>query len=912
MDNLAHAVTFNRIPPAGGRAILAARLLLTFSVAGVAVAQDVPTPESVIGHRVGADYKLARWAKIVEYFEKLDPASDRVRVTRVDTSTEGLPYLLVEISSEANMRDLDRYRGLQARLHDPRLIRSDDQRAEVLRDARSVVLVSCSLHSNEVAAAQMAMELACDLATGDDPRTREILDNCIILLVPSANPDGIDKIIDWYEKYLGTPYEGGPMPWLYQRYAGHDNNRDWYMLNLKETRILTRIMYSQWRPTIMYDVHQMGNRGARFFVPPFFDPVNPNVDPLIHQSLVIIGGHMATELQEHGKSGVVYNAIFDNWWAGGNRTTPYRHNIVGILTEAASANVASPVFQPHRDLGGGGRGFPDYEPAVNFPDPWPGGWWRLRDIVEYELIACKSLFTLAARYRDHFVGNHLALSEKALSVGKSEPPYAWLVPPDQRDAASAARMLEILHASGIEIHRADEPFKADGVPYPAGTHVLLASQPYRPHLKDMMERQEYPDRRAYPGGPAESPYDVAGWTLPLQMGVRSVAVDAPFDAKLTLLDRIDHPVLKLPPAEGASAWATNRASTDDYRAVNRTLKAGATASVLTEAVDDLPVGSIVFNGSSSAGVGLAEAGFQNLSPLSKAPDAGKLRTLRRPRVGLYQPWTASMDEGWTRLVLETFEFDYTTLHNAEIRAGGLADRYDCIIIPDLSLRSILDGIADTRMPPPYAGGIGDEGAMALERFVRAGGTLVLMDSATALATELYRLPIRDVLAGVGRERFFCPGSILRLRVDPAHPLGYGFADESVAYFAGSRAFETGLSALKSAAGAASREGAGGDPKKGGMADSGPSEAMLKERADAFPVTTAATYSDNVVLLSGWILGEDLLRGRSAVCEVKMGDGRIVCLGFRVQHRGQPHGTFRFLFNAIYLAGWESGSQRVRE
>ncbi len=864
-----------------------------------ATATTVPTPESVIGHPVGADYKLARWATIVEYFETLDPASDRVRVSRVDTSTEGLPYLLVEISSEANMRELDRYRALQARLHDPRLIRGEEQRAEVLRDARSVILVSCSLHSNEVAAAQMAMELAYDLATGDDPRTREILDKCIILLVPSANPDGIDKIIDWYEKYLGTPYEGGPMPWLYQTYAGHDNNRDWYMLNLKETRTLTRIMYFEWRPTIMYDVHQMGNRGARFFLPPFFDPVNPNVDPLIHQSLVIIGGHMATELQERGKSGVVYNAIFDNWWAGGNRTTPYRHNIVGILTEAASANVASPVFQPHRELSGGGRGFPDYEPAVNFPNPWPGGWWRLRDIVEYELIACKSLFTLAARYRDHFVSNHLALSEKALSVGKAEPPYAWLVPPDQRDAGSAARMLEILHTSGIEVHRAEESFTADGAPYPAGTHVLLASQPYRPHLKDMMERQDYPDRRAYPGGPAESPYDVAGWTLPLQMGVRSVAVDASFDAKLTRLDRIEHPVLQLPSAEGAAGWATNRFSNDDYRAVNRMLNAGASAVVVTEPVENLPAGSIVFNSLSSAGVGLDEAGFQNLVTVSPMPGGESVRPLRRPRIGLYQPWTASMDEGWTRLVLEMFEFKYTSLHNAEIRAGGLADRYDCIIIPDLSLRSILAGIDDTRMPPPYAGGITDEGAMQLERFVRAGGTLVLMDSATALATDLYRLPVHNVLDGVSREKFYCPGSILRLRVDPRHPLGYGFADETAGYFAGSRAFETGLAALKSAA----KVESGSDGK--GTAPL--SDDLLKQRTEEFPATTAATYSDNIVLLSGWILGEDLIRGRSAICDVKVGDGRIVCLGFRVQHRGQPHGTFKFLFNAIYLAAQgESG------
>ncbi|MCH8806814.1 MAG: peptidase M14 [Planctomycetes bacterium] len=895
-----------------------------------AVAQvraDVPTPASIIGHEVGADYELARWEKIVEYFDKLAAASDRVNVRRIGESTEGNPFLVCEISSAETIANLDKYKALQARLADPRLITEAGERERVLREAKTTILVSCGLHSSEVAASQMSMELAYKLASGDDERTREILDNCIILLIPSANPDGNNKVEQWYQRTLGTPYEGSRMPWLYQKYGGHDNNRDWYMLNLKETRILTNLLYYEWHPTILHDVHQMGNRGARFFVPPFFDPINPNVDPLIHQSLLIIGGHMATTLQERGKTGVIFKAIYDNWWAGGNRTTPYRHNIVGILTEAAGTKLASPIFQEYRELRGGSRGFPEYAPAVNFPEPWPGGWWRPRDPIEYQLIANEALFTLGARYRDRFVRNHLALSEKALRLGKEEPPYAWLVPVEQRDPGAALHMLETLRLSGIEIHAAIEPFTADGVAYPANTYVLLASQPYRNHLKDMMERQEYPERRSYPGGPAESPYDVAGWTLPLQMGVTAVEVVLPFEAKLRKLDNV-RPMPSPPrPGPAPAGYITRRTGNNDYAVINALMKQGFDVSVLTKEHESYPVGSVIIAGRAGNADRSPEKLMREIQrrsiarnarfdALPELPDQSNRREMSPPRTALYRPWTSSMDEGWTRFVLEKFAFPYASVHNGEIRAGNLRDRFDCIIIPDLSLSSILEGRSSNSTPPPYAGGIGDDGAMQLERFVEAGGTLVLMDSATELATDLFRVPVRNVLDGLPRDQFFCPGSILRIRVDNTHPLGYGFDDEAAAYFTHSKAFVLGQEALKPAGPERSGEEMAGEqtPRRPRTAARGGSAAAtsarppaprkltdeeIKARLAKHPVKSVATYSDNIVLLSGWILGDDHVRSRTAIAEVEYGDGRIVLLGFRVQHRGQPWGTFKFLFNAIY-------------
>ncbi|MHC4628239.1 MAG: M14 family metallopeptidase, partial [Planctomycetota bacterium] len=471
---------------------------------GCAAAQ-LREPEAIIGHEVGADYKLSRYGMIRKYFEHVADNSRRVSVREIGITTEGREMFIAEITDDASPARIEKAMADQKKIADPRLIKNRQQEDDLVADAKVVVLVNCNLHSTEIASSQMAMELLYDLASGTSPEIREILKRTIIVLIPSANPDGLDKVIDWYERSLGKPWEGTGMPWLYQKYAGHDNNRDWFMLNLTETRLVTQVIYEQWLPNVLYDIHQMGNSGARLFVPPFFDPKNPNVHPLNDHMLMIIGGHMAAALSRAGKKGVLNSAMYDNWWQGGFRTVAYRHNITGILTEAASVLIASPIFQRKSELSGSRRGMPSYAIATNFPEPWPGGWWRLRDIVEYEKIVCMSLFTLTARYHDLIKSNTIRQARDAIEKGRTEPPFAWLVPPDQIDRGTAARMLSILQATGVEIHLAESEFTADGVRYPADTYVLYCAQPYRAHLNDMMERQVYPNRSSYPGGPPEAP-----------------------------------------------------------------------------------------------------------------------------------------------------------------------------------------------------------------------------------------------------------------------------------------------------------------------------------------------------------------------------------------------------------------------
>ncbi len=851
---------------------------------GGSLAAAVRPPEAFIGHQVGADYKLARYEKISAYFRHVADNSTRVRVRDLGVTTEGRNLILAEITEEATTAQIEQAMACQKKIADPRRIRDKEQERSLVDTTKVVVLVSCNLHSSEIASSQMAMELLYDLATDTSAEVLEILRRVIIVLIPSANPDGLDKVIDWYERSLGKPWEGGGMPWLYHTYAGHDNNRDWFMLNLQETRLITRVIYKEWLPDVVYDIHQMGSSGARIFVPPFFDPKNPNIHPLNDSMMLIIGGHMAAALTREGKKGVLNSAMYDNWWEGGFRTTVYRHNMTGILTEAASVSIASPIFQRKSDLDGGPRGMPEYEVMANFPDPWPGGWWRLRDIVEYEKIACMSLFTLAARYHDMFKSNVIKQARDALEKGKSEPPCAWLVPPDQRDPRAAAEMLAVLHATGVEVHQAQGEFTADGVQYPAQTYILYCCQPYRGHLNDMMERQEYPNRSAYPQGPPEAPYDIAGWTLPLQMGVRVVSVNQPFECRAQELETIPLPRGKIVKAEEADGYLVRAGANDNYRLMNRLFAAGIPVRLIASSApwkalagEEVPAGSLLIsdvNGLQSAASKILQGLCCTLTGLRRTPAAeSTLRSVSRPRLGLYQPWLANMDEGWTRLVLNNFEFKYASVHNAEIRAGALRKRYDCLVLPSAGSSSIVNGAGVDTTEPQYVGGIGAEGIVALQSFVSEGGTLVCIDGSCNFPIDHFRIPVRNALRSKEAKEFFCPGSVLRVWVDRQHPVGYGMPEWASAYFTRSLAFEVTEK-----------------PKK--------PDADPRSPESRSPARVISRYSDTVLLESGWIRAQQCIADKPAIVEVQYGEGKIILLGFRVQHRAQPHGTFALLFNAI--------------
>ena len=412
-------------------------------------ARDVPAPSNFLGFTPGEDRKVADWAQITGYFRQLDRASDRVLVRQVGESTLGRPLFVAFVSAPENIRSLDRYREIQRRLADPRLVSSDAERERLVREGKTVVVISCSIHSTEIVASQMSMQLAYELATARDAETREVLNNTILILIPSPNPDGIQIVADWYRRSMGKPWEGTEPPELYHTYAGHDDNRDWFMLNLRETRAFTRLFWKEWFPEVVYDIHQQGQTGSRFFVPPFYDPPNPNIAPLLLREVGLIGHKIAADEEAAGFKGVATNSLYDTWWHGGFRTAPYYHNSVGILTEAASARLLTPArVAPEQLARYSTRGLPSAlpsSPLTNFPDPWPGGEWRARDILNLEMVAARAVLSMAAKYRARYLRNFYELGRRALDWpnGKDDV-LAYIIPAGQGRDESVAKLVALL------------------------------------------------------------------------------------------------------------------------------------------------------------------------------------------------------------------------------------------------------------------------------------------------------------------------------------------------------------------------------------------------------------------------------------------------------------------------------------
>ena len=838
------------------------RFLLLCTLPCSLVAQ-VPTPESVLGHRVGADSMLADWGQIGAYFARLAAASPRVRVDTLGVTTQGRPYLLVTITDSTNLARRAELMAAQRRLADPRTL---EPAAEGALEASqpAVVLISCSIHSTEIAASQMAMELAWRLVA--DSGEAALLRHVVVLLVPSANPDGIDIVTDWYRRTRGTPYDGSSPPWLFHPYVGHDDNRDWYMLTQPETRYLTRVLYHDWFPEVVYDIHQMGGNGARMFVPPFADPVNPNLDGMLVAAINEVGTVMAGALADSGYTGVAHQIDFDLWWHGGNRSVPSRHNMIGILTEAASARIASPARLAPDALRQPERG-------VNYPSPWPGGWWRLRDIVDYELTTSEALVRFASREHAAFVSRFVRLGRRAVEAGRTQQPAAYVIPPAQRDEGARAQFANLLIAGGVEVRRARTPFAAGGREYPAGSLVIPLAQPFRAHVKDLVERQAYPARSAYPGGPALPPYDVTGWTLPLQMGVTVDSLGAPVAGDLDPVDSVVATPGRISGA-GAVVLLANR-SNGEATAVWRALAAGASVAIAPAPFEaggrTWPAGTLALRGRSARAVldtAARALGFDGVAVPRLAAWPGALTVTHQPRVALYRSWNANMDEGWTRWVLERLGVPYTTVTDSMVRAGDLAQRFDVVLLPSESPAAIRDGRRPGSAPPRYTGGLGKEGAAALRAFLDSGGTLIALGEASAYA--IGDLGVPGSVAGAARRgggaqpadpsRFSAPGSVFEAEIDRGHPVASGMDSVTAVYF-----IQTPI------------------------LNAAPGDRVIV----AYP-------RDRNPLLSGYVEGVEALEGHPALLEAPVagGRGRAILFGFRPQHRGQTNATFKLLTNAI--------------
>lgn len=781
-------------------------LLTTVHCSLATVGAQVPTPKSVLGFQPTDDKTIADWSQITNYFARLDKQSDKVLVREIGKSTLGKPLIVAFISSPENIKNLEKLRQINARLANPNSIKDSAELENLLKNGKTVISISCSIHSTEIVASQMSMNLAYELATATDETTKEILDNTILLLIPSPNPDGIDIVANWYRKTLGTKSEGASPPELYHHYAGHDDNRDWFMLNLRETQAITKLFWQEWFPEIVYDVHQQGQNSSRFIIPPFFDPVNPRIAPSILREVGLIGYKMAADLQAKNIAGVATNSTYDTWWHGGFRSAPYYHNSIGILSEAASANLMSPITVTEEDLRKNRpvRGLSNLlETATNYPDTWKGGAWRPADIANIEMIASRGLLEMAAKFRPRYLRSFYDLG-KANLERKTGEPQAFVVTAGQPNAETVSRFLEILMWQGIEVHRMTNEgyFAMDAKrpgyfhEMPLGSFLIFVNQAQKNNILSLFEKQVYPHRLT-PSGEAEVPYDVAGWTLPLQMGVEADAV-----------------------------WNTR-----DLGKLKTTLKK----------VENINQARAVLNLEPTK------------EPFAKLPNPLKTN----PKIGLYRGFTSSMDEGWTRLVLDNFQIPFAPVSDADFRNNNL--NFDAIILPADNERTVLSGLGAERYAEEFAGGITEKGVENLKKFVENGGKLICFDDSCELVIKRFDLPVKNVLSGLKRSEFYNPGSVVKLEVDTKSALAKGLRQETAAYFTNSSAYEI---------------------------------------ADASKVKSIANYAVKDSLLSGWTLGEKFMNGKTALAETAYGKGRIILFAFRPQHRGQSWATFPFIFNAL--------------
>jgi hypothetical protein len=850
--------------------------------------KHITSPQEAFGFQLGADRKLADWNQLTSYYKQLSRESERIHYEELGKTTEGRPFVAVTISARENLAHLDHYLDIQRRLADPR-ITSPDEAKKLIAEGKTIVAVTANIHSTEIASSQSVAQFAYELATENTPRIQAILHNVIIVIVPSQNPDGEQLVVDWYKKYLGTPYEGTQPVVIWHHYTGHDDNRDWATFTQVETRLTVEKVLNRWHPEILYDMHQQGADAARIYLPPFVDPFDPNIDPLLISSINSLGSNTALEIADTGKTGVLSYGVYDFW-------SPLRdyvslHNGLRVLTESASVNIASPVNIPFERLGRG-IGYDAKVAAWNFPNPWKGGWWHLSDIVNYQHDAFFSIAYNAAVFRERYLTNFYTIGQHAVTRALGQP-YAWVIPATQADPVVTSRLIDTLRIADVEVQRATATFTANGQQFAAGSYIVPLGQPFGAFAKSVLEVQHYPNIAQYPGGPLQRPYDVTGQTLPLLFGVNAVEVKDKFEASTT-------PVVTAKPTPGRFE---SPSSSGYLIADNTNSSLYALFSLLAQNVQAYRIGSgpdagtIYIPAQPGIEPKLNKVAADFSLDIKAAPSVpgGSVLAVHLPRIGLYQSWVASMDEGWTRFVFDQNHILYTRLVDADIRKGDLNQRFDVIVLPDNSARAITagtrgfgegegpggggnnpngnnaqanaggrgrraaandGGTPPPQTPPEFTGGLGPDGVSALDAFTKNGGTIVTFNRASEVYTKKGG-EVENALDTIDRRQFYIPGSILQVTVDPTNPIAFG---------------------------------------------STPTVPIFYENGPLFHVNSGAesiaSFTTDAPLLSGWIQGGNFLKGTSVIAQENVGKGHLILFGFRPQYRAISEVTYKFLFNAL--------------
>ena len=826
---------------------------------------SIPHPSEYFGREIGDPGVLIPHSKILEYYRFMEERSDRVKVVEIGETTEGRPFYYAIVTSPENHARLDNLINMNSNLYDPRGV-SDGEIQQIVREGKTFMVANHQIHSTEVGASQGALLMAHRMATGDDHEVSRILDNVVLIHVPVHNPDGQERVYEWLDKWRGTEHENSRPPFLYQKYVGHDNNRDWYMFTQVETQLSIEIQ-NKFHPQFTLDQHQMGSRGARIFVPPFEDPWEPGIDPALIASNNMIGTYMGQYLTSRGLKGVEWKNRYDAWTPA--RAYYHYHGGVRILTEVAGANFADELDIPFDSLGS------DYQRLRwNFPMPWEGGTWTFKEIVNYHYTSSMAALLAGADLREQLLAGMAASQKRSVEPGEDSP-FAFIVPYNQTDPPTATKLLQVLEMADVEIEKAQTSFSVAGNKYGEGSHVIRFAQPAGRFAKTVLERQDYPKIFMYEGGPLDPPYDVTAHTLPLLMNVDVDFVYEPFSANLTKVDEIQFPKGSVTGGRNAVAWLLDPRVNHSYSAAVELAKHGLTRVMdrFTVGGTVWPAGTFVLQRRSSDEMTGEMAGLVkdvasrfhiDITGVDNLPNVS-LKPVIAPKVAIYQSYSPSMPEGWFRWVLDEHKIPYDILHYDDINDARLTN-YSILFLPPGggSPKMMVEGQTNVEnsTPPAYADGIGEEGVDALDKFVQGGGTLYTWSGAWRFLQQYMNVDVKAVNGGLDRTEFNIPGSLLRVNVDTSHPLGFGLTDETAIFFRRDSAWPANM----------------GD------------------------ANVIASYPADDLLLSGWIQGEDVLVNQAAMVEIPRGKGRMVMTGFYPEYRGQAHQTYKMMFNAIFYAG----------
>jgi len=849
---------------------------------------ELPTPESFFGFKPGADRELFNYQPLIDYMKILAEKSDRIDIKEIGISPLGKTMYAVFLSSPANIKNLHRLQEINKTLAlDDQM--SIEEQEKLVKEGRVFVMGALSMHSGEVAPTQASPLIAYDLATTSDPEKLQWLNDVVYMMVPSQNPDGMDMVVDHYKKYKGTKYEGSSMPGVYHKYVGHDNNRDFVTLTQSDNLAVARLYNQSWFPQVMVEKHQMGSTGPRYFVPPMHDPIAENIDEQIWSWTRIFGSNMAKDMSALGQAGVSQQYMFDDYWLGSTETAIWK-NVIGMLTEAASVKYATPVYIEKSELSVGGKGLGEYKKSINMPLPWEGGWWRLGDIVDYELSSTFSILKTASKHHADILKFRNDLCKKQVETGKTQAPYYFVMHRKQNDEGELIGIINLLNEHGVAVYKTDKDVLLGSKMISEGDYVVPLAQPFRAFIKEVMEKQKFPERHYTPGGEMIRPYDITSWSLPLHRGVESFEVNEESVELHNSLSKIDFPLAQpesIPESANSVVFPATRNESFKavFQAMQKDIKVYRAENPATSNGTDLNPGDFI--------VQLTAKNRDEMNTIVKGlsvspnyeeksmPDG--LKELSLPKIALVETNFHDMDAGWTRYILDTYSIPFTVLKPDEIVKSKLSS-FDVILFPSNQKDVLLSGkrkrsdqtYSVPDYDPKYVKGMDKEGLEKLFSFINEGGVVLSWEQSTGLfmgtqtieidkdTKEEFSLPVSDITSSLVKQSLSVPGSLLRIKLVKDHALTYGMPESIGVFSQGSPVFSTSV----------------------------PNFDMDRR--------VIASYPEDNILLSGYAENEEALAEKTAMVWLKKGKGQLVMYGFNPQFRASTSVAYKLLFNGLFL------------